>query len=248
VIREVRIAVQFLTRIPVGTPAYREGDLRAATGAFPLVGLFVAAIVIGVRWLAGLALPDVAATVLAIAAGALATGAFHEDGLADTFDGLWGGATAEDRLAIMRDSRLGTYGTFALVVAFALRLALLAPLELGAFAAAVAVGAVLGRASSLPLLRWMPAATGSSAALAGAPTNASLVVAAVTVAVTLAVATGSWGWLPLVVAAIVTRVCAGVIRTKLGGITGDVLGATNQLVELGAIASVVTLAARDLLG
>lgn len=228
-IREVRIAVQFLTRIPVGSPAYREGDLRAATGAFPLVGLLVAAIVIAVRWLAGLALPDVAATVLAIAAGALATGAFHEDGLADTFDGLWGGATPEDRLAIMRDSRLGTYGTFALVVAFALRLALLAPLGLGAFAAAVVAGAVLGRASSLPLLRWMPAATGSSAALAGSPTGGSLAVAAVTVALTLAVAVGPWGWLPLVVAAVVARGCAAVIHAKLGGITGDVLGAANEV-------------------
>ena len=247
-IREVRIAVQFLTRIPVGSPRFTEGDLRAATGAFPFVGLLVAAIVVVVRWLAGLALPDVAATVAAIAAGAIATGAFHEDGLADTFDGLWGGRTAEERLAIMRDSRLGTYGTLALVIAFAAKLALLAPLGLGAFAAAAVTGAVLGRASSLPLLRWMPAAPASSAALAGAPSNASLAVAAATVAVALGVACGPWGWLPLVVGAALTRACAAVIRAKIGGVTGDVLGATNQLVELSAFACVAALATRGLVG
>lgn len=247
-IREVRIAVQFLTRIPVGSPRYTEGDLRAATGAFPLVGLLVAAIVIAVRWLAGLALPDVAATVAAIAAGAITTGAFHEDGLADTFDGLWGGRIPEERLAIMRDPRLGTYGTLALIIAFAAKLTLLAPLGLGAFAAAVASGAVLGRASSLPLLRWMPAAPASSAALAGVPSTAGLAVAGLTVALTLAVACGPWGWLPLVVGAVLTRLCAAVIHAKIGGLTGDVLGATNQLVELVVFVCVAALATRGLVG
>ncbi len=247
VLRRFAIAVQFLTRIPVGSPRFGEGDLRAATGAFPLVGLLVAAIVIGVRWLAGLALPDTASTVLALAAGAVVTGAFHEDGFADTFDGLWGGRTPEDRLRIMRDSRLGTYGVLALIILVATRIALLAPLEVVDFARAVAAGAVLGRASSLPLMRWMQMAPDSSATLAGRPSGSSLAIGAITVIATLGVTFGVWAWLPLVVAALVSLGCAAVIRSKLGGINGDVLGATNQLVEVVVIACATALAARSLL-
>lgn len=231
-IRRVRVAVQFLTRIPVGAPRFDEGDLRASTGAFPVVGLLVAVVVVGGRWLTGLAVPDVAATVLALAVGALTTGAFHEDGFADTFDGLWGGHTPERRLEIMRDPRLGTYGVLGLVFLIGAKIALLAPLDVTAFASAVATGMVLGRASSLPLMRWMHPAPGSTAALAGAPSTASLVVGGLTALATVVVAFGWWAWLPALTAAVVTLACAVVIRAKLGGINGDTLGATNQLVEL----------------
>jgi adenosylcobinamide-GDP ribazoletransferase len=242
VIRRFRIAIQFLTRIPAGADHPEAPALRSSIGAFPAVGLVVAAIVIAVRWLAGLALPDTAATVLALAAGALATGAFHEDGFADTFDGLWGGTTPERRLEIMRDSRLGTYGVLAIVFLIAAKLVLLAPLDLMWFARAVAAGMVLGRASSLPPMRWLTPAAGSTAALAGTPSTTALAVGGLTALVTVVVAFGRWSWLPLLVAAAVTLVAAWVVRRRLGGINGDTLGATNQLVEVATYACAAALA------
>jgi adenosylcobinamide-GDP ribazoletransferase len=241
VIGRVRTATQFLTRLPVGDPPFDDRALQRSIGAFPLVGLIVAVAVCGVRYVAGLVLPDLAATIAAIAAGAIVTGAFHEDGFADTFDGLWGGGTPERRLEIMRDSRLGTYGTLALIMLIAAKLALLAPLPWDAFTRAVVAGMVLGRASSLPLMRWMEPAPGSSAALAGSPSNAALVLGGCTVIITVGVTFGVWAWLPLVAGAAVVLVCAAVIRTKLGGINGDTLGATNQLVEVATYACAAAL-------
>ena len=102
------------------------------------------------------------------------TGAFHEDGLADAADGLWGGSTPEDRLRIMRDSRLGTYGTIALILLFATKLVVLWPMALGTFAAALVPAMVLGRASSLVLMRRMQPTPDSLATLAGAPDRGGL--------------------------------------------------------------------------
>jgi cobalamin synthase len=132
------------------------GDLRRASAFFPLVGLGVAGVGIAIRaaaepiWGAGIA------TVAAVAAMIVVTGALHEDGLADTADGLWGAWDPAGRLAIMRDSRIGTYGTIAIVIAIGLRVGFLLPLGLADFARAVACGHVLGRASTLVLARLLP--------------------------------------------------------------------------------------------
>ncbi|MGH2629336.1 MAG: adenosylcobinamide-GDP ribazoletransferase, partial [Actinomycetota bacterium] len=142
-VRLAAVAIQFLTRLPVRV-RFVEGDLRRAVGFFPSVGAIVAAIGVGVRWGLGSLVGEGPATVLAVVAMVLSTGAFHEDGLADTADGLWGGATSEDRLRIMRDSRLGAYGTIALVLFFATKLAVLWPMDLGTFAAALVPAMVLG--------------------------------------------------------------------------------------------------------
>ena len=241
VVHRVGVAMQFLTRLPVPGLRFEQGDLRRALGAFPLVGVVVAGLGIGVR--AGLEplLGAVPATVAAVAAMVAATGALHEDGLADAFDGLWGGRTPEDRLEIMRDSRVGTYGAVALVLVLAMELALLAPLTVGAFARATLAGAVLGRASSLPLLRWIAPAPDSSAALAGVPSGAALAVGGTTAVLAAAAAAGPLAWIPLLAAAAVTTVAGLTVRRLLGGINGDVLGATNRLVDVTVIATIVAL-------
>src|SRR5919197_2225161 len=167
-VRLLLVALRFMTRLPLPRVEFREGDLRRASALFPLVGAVVAGIGIGVRaaleplWGGGVA------TVGALAAMIVVTGALHEDGLADTADGLWGGWTPARRLEIMRDSRLGTYGIVALIVVLGLRASLLLPLGLADFASAVACGHVLGRASTLVLIQLLPPA-GDSAFAGGEP-------------------------------------------------------------------------------
>jgi adenosylcobinamide-GDP ribazoletransferase len=226
-------AVQFLTRIPVRV-RFEPGDLRRAAGAFPAVGALVAAIGIGVRWSLTPWFGRPLATVAALAAMVLTTGAFHEDGFADAADGLWGGDTAEERLRIMRDSRLGTYGTLALVFLFAVKFAALAPMTLGAFAATLVPAMVLGRASSLLLMRAIAPAPESLVTLAGAPSAWGWIVAVLTCVGSLA-AFGVWAWLPVIASAAVTVGAAAIVRAKVGGINGDQLGAGNQLVEVAVL-------------
>jgi adenosylcobinamide-GDP ribazoletransferase len=235
------VAIQFLTRIPVPGLRYADGDLRRALGAFPLVGLLVAGVGVAIRVALGAILPPAPATVAAVAAMVAVTGALHEDGLADAADGLGGGHTPQERLAIMRDSRIGTYGAVALILVLGMEIALLAPLSTSGFARAVAAGAVAGRASSLPLLRWIAPAPDSSASLAGRPSIASLAVGGLTLLATLAVTFRWEAPIPLVVAALIALVCAAVVVRLLGGVNGDVLGATNRLVDVAVIATFVAV-------
>ncbi|WP_181180926.1 adenosylcobinamide-GDP ribazoletransferase, partial [Paracoccus sp. FO-3] len=137
---QAALALVWLTRLPVGRllPA-SPPTLAQAAWAFPLVGLavgFIGAAVLGLAALAGL--PGMVAALLAVGAMILATGALHEDGLADCADGS-GGATRERRLEIMRDSRIGSYGVLALVLVTGLRVAAIAALVAQPWLAAAAV-------------------------------------------------------------------------------------------------------------
>jgi adenosylcobinamide-GDP ribazoletransferase len=171
------------------------------------------------------------------------TGALHEDGLADTFDGLWGGWDAERRLAIMRDSAVGTYGVLALVAVAGLRLALLAPLGLADFARAVACGHVLGRAAMVVAAAVLPAAApGRGAEATGPQGPLGAGVATVTVGLTLGLAVTWRAPVVLAVAALVTAGCVRLFRRRLGGVTGDTLGAACQLVEVATVAAVAAVA------
>jgi adenosylcobinamide-GDP ribazoletransferase len=290
-LRLLAVAVGFLTRIPVRHTELRAGELRDASAFFPLVGLLVAGVGVAVRAAAEPVWGGGVATVAAIGAMIVVTGAFHEDGLADTADGLWGGWDPAARLAIMRDSRIGTYGTVALLIVIGLRASLLLPLGLAEFARAVACGHVLGRASTLLLARLLPAAQappapdpaaapaagragaargrarlGASPVAGGAGEapvargrarlGASVVggvggwgagVAAVVVAATVGVAARAWAPAPLAAGLLVCLGCARLFRRRLGGISGDALGAANQLVDLAAVAAVAALVRAGLL-
>jgi adenosylcobinamide-GDP ribazoletransferase len=241
-LRLTAVALQFLTRLPVPQIRVDDGDLHRASAAFPLVGVVVAGVGIAVRGGVGLLWGPVVGTVAAVAAMVAVTGAFHEDGLADTADGLWGGWDPQQRIAIMRDSRIGTYGTVALLGALALRVSLLAALPLGPFAAAVLCGVFLGRTSTLLLVRLLPAAAaGSGASVVGPLRAGGSAVALGTVVVVLVAAAGVWSPLVLGAGLVVVAACRRLFRRRLGGITGDSLGATNQLVEIAAIAVVAAL-------
>lgn len=219
------------------------GDLGRAAAAFPLVGVAVAAAGVTVRAVTAPLVGPAAATVAAVAAMILVTGALHEDGLADSADGLWGGWDPRARLEIMRDSRVGTFGVLALVLAVGLRIALLVPLDLAAFARAVVCAHVLGRAAWLPLTRVLPpAAPGRGAELSARPGAVGVAAAAAVTGGTLLAALGVWAVVPLAAAAVTAAGCARLFRRRLGGYTGDALGAAAQLVELAVLAAVVWLA------
>lgn len=242
-VRLTMVALRFATRVPLPGADGRAGDLRRASAAFPLVGLVLALVATGVRAAVGPWWGSAVATIVAVGAVVAVTGALHEDGLADTADGLWGGEEPAGRLEIMRDSRLGAYGVVALVGALGLRVALLAPLGVGGFTRAVVCGHVLGRAAMLVAVRFLPPAGGwSSEQMHGGPGRAGLAVAALTATVAVVATTGGWALLVGAVAAGAAALVAWLLRARLGGFTGDTLGAVAQVVDLAVLATVSGLA------
>jgi len=234
------VALMFLTRLPVRGP---QVALAGAVAAFPLVGILVGALGGGAFWLAVLAgLPLPAAALIALAATAISTGALHEDGLADTADGL-AGHTPEDSIRIMRDSRIGGYGVLAMIFSVGLRVSALVALAdpLTVFLAMIAAGA-LSRAAMPAVMLAMPraSATGLGAA-AGKPAAADMLFGIALAALMALVLLGpAVGLTALAAAAVATLFVAALARRRLGGYTGDILGAVQQLAE---IAALLTLAA-----
>ena len=255
-VRHFLLALQFFTRIPVtGRLAewvgYSPAMLRAAAAHFPAVGWVVGAI--GALALAGaLALwPPLVAAVLCTVVTVLVTGAFHEDGLADVADGLGGASTRERALEIMKDSRIGAFGAIAVVLALGLKFALLATLAgQGAFVvcAALLAAHVLSRLAPLAVMRASPyvgGEGGKSKPMADAVSGTAVFVAvlwSLPAATLLVVAGGIVNGVAAVVAgALVALFMVRLLRRRLGGFTGDGLGATQQLSEL---AIYLALAAR----
>ncbi|MBM3849615.1 MAG: adenosylcobinamide-GDP ribazoletransferase [Verrucomicrobia bacterium] len=245
IVRGARAAFVFLTRIPLGGWPYRPEDWRWSTAHFPLVGACLGAVLaLALGWLRdGLGITAAAWLVLAIST--LLTGAFHEDGLADTSDALGGAYDREKLFIILKDSRIGSFGAVALIVALGAKIALLARLDAAAPMALFVVSA-LARLPPIALMTLMPYTTrpdeakSRDVARAGV---AQLAVAALWTGLILAVAVWMLGLgLPalaraLVVSSVVTGVLAWRFHVRAGGITGDFLGTTEQLVEVGALAA-----------
>lgn len=240
---DARVAVAFLTRIPADDG--RLLDARAMSRAavwFPVVGVLVGAVVGGVRLLAELALPAGPATVLALAAGILLTGGFHEDGLADIADGVGAHVGRERKLEILRDSRVGTYGALAVALPLLFAYACLAPLGGEEFLAAAVCGHVLGRWSVLPHSRLAgPARADGSGTLVRATLPGLAAGTAIAIAATLIGAGPADGAIVLAVAAAVTVLAGLGLARVLGGVTGDSYGAVNKLVELSAYGTLAAL-------
>lgn len=245
------LLLTFYSRLPMpqvalhGERAPGEGLVQAVwllPAAAVLIGA-PAALLMGLGHALGLS--PLAAAVVGAGALTLLTGALHEDGLADCADGFWGGHNRVRRLEIMRDSRIGAYGVIALVLALALKIALLADLvaTLGLGAALVFVaGAVAGRTVALYPWVGLPAARTDGVARAlGRPTPATFRVAALLgVAVTLALSAllSPLGWLfGVAAAALAATGMARLADAKVGGHTGDVIGATVIVSELAYLAA-----------
>ena len=232
-------AVQFLTRVPV--PCWvGHGALGMAAAYFPLVGAGIGLVAAGAFALGHSGLPGPVAALLALAATLLLTGALHEDGLSDTLDGL-GARTREDALRIMRDSAIGVYGAAGLIVAFGLKVAVVAALP-GVTVALVAAHAgsravMVGVMAALPYARTDGKASGVAAVRRREVVVAGLIGAAALLplgwrAVPVALLAGAIAW-----------AMARWMRWWLGGYTGDTLGAVQQVTELAILVGALWRAA-----
>ena len=234
---DLRLALMILTRIPVGAVAVSpDATLARALWAYPIAGAIVGAISGAVYFAAAyLHLP---AAALALVASILATGALHEDGLADFCDGLGGGKDRAQKLAIMRDSRIGTYGAVALILAFLVRWSALVAIAdpLKVLLIWIAAGALSRGAIAIPLALPPARADGLGVQVAF-PSVRSTAVAAL-IAIGLALALLHWAAIPMIGAAIIGATAVMLLaRHYLGGQTGDVLGAAALIAETSALAA-----------
>ena len=251
-LRELRlgfVALQFLTRVPAPRwVGFEPGWLNASARHFPLVGALVGAAGAAALLAASAWWPPMVAALLALAATVTITGAFHEDGLADTFDALGGAVPRERALAIMKDSRIGSYGAVALFVVLGARVGLMAVLCSGPWMAALAamvLSHALGRSAAVALMALLPyagdadhakakpLATSVGAAEWMAATAWSLAVAAVAVA--SGALSASRATAASMAAAAVVLAMRAWLRHRLGGYTGDTLGATEQITEVAVL-------------
>ena len=233
---DIPVAAALLTRLPLPRLPKRAFEHTArASWAYPLIGLLLGALAACVWYIAAyFALPPVVCAILSLCAMALMTGAMHEDGLADTADGLWGGQTKERRLEIMRDSRIGTYGVLALVFSVALRIAAAALTG----PTALVLAAVISRAPLPIIMGFMPHARqdGLSHGV-GQPGYHSYLPA---------LGLGALAGLTVPAAfllAMLAAACAALIAyRKISGQTGDILGAVQQITEIAVLLTILASA------
>jgi adenosylcobinamide-GDP ribazoletransferase len=236
-VADLKVATSFVTIVPVASakPA-GDGAIARATWALPVAGLlvgFAGAASFALASKLGLA-PSMAA-LLALATTTLITGALHEDGLADTADGLGGGRTRERKLEIMRDSRIGSYGVCALIVSFGLRWSALAAIA-GPWAVTLALCAAHAAArAGVPAFMSLvaPARPDGLSAGAGAPPGRSVAAsfALGTLALTLALGPGK-ALAGLILLSLTGLILARLAIRQIGGQTGDILGAFEQACEI----------------
>ena len=236
-------AARLLTRLPpILRRRFADADAMAAPGpigravrAFPVVGAGVG-LAAGLVYLIlhAIGLPAAIAGIVAIAIGALLTGALHEDGLADTADGFGGGDTRERKLELMHDSRIGAYGVLALLLVLGAKLGTLVDLEsIGLVLAALICSGAVSRALMPPLMRWLPPARSEGlSASAGQPPGDAVLIG-LGLAVVLSLILFNWvGLIACLIAALGAYGMALLARRQIGGHTGDVLGATQQVADL----------------
>jgi adenosylcobinamide-GDP ribazoletransferase len=228
-------AFAFLTRLP--TPKYSHDALTLARASkfFPLVGFVLSIPAYVVYWL----LSGYAATpvrcVLVLCVLVLLTGGLHEDGLADVADGFGAGWTRERVLEIMRDSRIGSYGALALVLSVLVRYVLLTDLSPERFWPYLASAHILCRWSTRPLSFLLPAARrvdGKGASIAQKVSRSSFIIGTMIMVVLCVPLLKLDFWAPLLSAILVVFLTASYYRRRIGGVTGDCFGTTNQLVEI----------------
>ncbi len=240
-------AMQFLTRIPAPSFADFQPDwITRAARYYSLVGILVGVACAGVLLAAGQVWSGALPALLAVAAGGLITGGFHEDGLADTADGLGGGQTPARRLEIMKDSRVGTYGVLALGLVLAIKVAALAALPLTTAALALVAAHGAGRVVAVVVMvlerhvsdradaKYKPAPEGVK--------PVELLVSALLGLWPLAFL-GPSGLVGLAVGGILAALLALTARRLIGGYTGDVLGGVEQVCELGVLLGVSAMLA-----
>lgn len=251
-IADLARSVAFLSRIPVPDRYFRgqSGSFSRAVRAFPLAGALIALIPALVLYTLSQTGDALVTSLIALSLMVLMTGALHEDGLADAADGLGGGRDREHALAIMKDSRIGSYGVVAMLLSFSLRAASLAALaRFDSSLAAVSMLAAACTSRSVMIWHWSalpPARTNGVAVAIGAPErtarNMALLIGGVMGLIFIASHLGiAVAIFVLVVSAIAGQVFTAFVRRKLGGHTGDTIGATQQVSEIVALATLALI-------
>lgn len=244
-LQDIRAAIGLLTRLPITVDincTQRRGAAQA--WAYPLAGLAVAGITGFVAHLMlWLTLPVAIVAALVLAAAILITGAMHEDGLADSADGLWGGWDRARRLEIMKDSRIGTYGVLALGLSLLLRWsALVTILSAGNVWPALIIAAMLSRAAMTAVMHVLPNARAEGLAQSvGRPDRATALIAGASAIIATLLLAPGWIGALVIVTVIATLACVTIAKAKIGGQTGDILGATQQITEITAFVTIATL-------
>ena len=250
-LRNLFNAIAFLTRIRVPSEVNEANDLAPSVPWFPVVGALIGLIVGAAAWGAGVVLPPMVAAAVAVGVGVLLTGALHEDGLADTFDGLGGGHTREHALEIIRDPRLGSYGMVALVIVMLIRVSAVAALLPGRLSLLVLPGAhALARSAAVVVMCSMPAARDAGL---GAVHLRSLdrrwafsgILAGVILTTVLL---GRGAAVAIAAALLGTCLIAGWARARIGGVTGDVLGACALAAETAVLVAFSAATTRGWIG
>jgi len=241
VIGDFRLALGFLTRVPVSLVGPVAPDAMARSmRLFPLIGALIGAMTGAIYLLAARLLPPLPAALLAIAFGMLLTGALHEDGLADCADGFGGGRDKDGKLAIMRDSRVGAYGALALILSVSLRASAL--ISLNNPAGALIAAHCLSRVCLPGLMLALPPASATGlAASAGRPSPAGVAVGLLVAALICAPLLRLHLAAVAAAAALASMAMALLARRQIGGYSGDVLGATEQVVEIAVLLVILAL-------
>jgi adenosylcobinamide-GDP ribazoletransferase len=231
----LRAAASLMTRFPVGAVRLDRAELAASVAWFPVIGALVGLAVAGVYIAVGLVLPPLPSAALAVTTGVVITGALHEDGLADTADAFGGGWTREERLRILKDPAHGTYGVLGIGLSVVLRVAALSTLGIWTALSVIPAAHALSRTACAVLLGVLPPATADGLGASYRAHRIHVVTAVVIgLAVTVA-ALGAWAPAAAAVVAAMTWFTARLALKKIGGVTGDVLGAAQQAGEVAVL-------------
>jgi adenosylcobinamide-GDP ribazoletransferase len=234
-VEELLVALQFLTRLPISRIPYQPDSLSRSAKFFPVVGLGIG---FGASLLQHILTPHLDRALVALLVLTflvLITGGLHEDALADTADAIGGGWNREQVLTILRDSRIGTFGALALVLSVLARFLLLSILPVNRFTALVISAHVLCRWTTLPLSYFLPPARecqGLGARIAQKISPASLLIGTVLSFAIVFYLLRREFWIPVLATFVVTALSGFYYFRRIGGITGDCFGATNQLTEI----------------
>ena len=234
-VEELQVAFQFLTRLPISRIAYHPDSLSRSAKFFPVVGLVIG---VGASVLQHILAPHLhrmLVALLILTFLVLITGGLHEDALADTADAFGGGWNREQVLTILRDSRIGSFGALALALSVLARFLLLSILPVNRFTALVVSAHVLCRWTTLPLgyfLRTAREGEGQGARIAQKISPTSLLVGTLLTFSIIFYLLRREFWIPIVAALLITGLSGLYYYRRIGGITGDCFGATNQLTEI----------------
>jgi adenosylcobinamide-GDP ribazoletransferase len=249
-VRGLGAAVTLLTRVPVATADWDRRDLSRSVKWMPFVGGIIGLAIAGAYVALASLMPATIAAGLAVTFGVLLTGAFHEDGLADTVDAFGGGTDRDDILRIMKDPRHGTYGVLALVLSVVVRVVALATLGSAAALTVLPAAHALSRGCAIGLMAAFPPAVGEGLGAAHAdPGVRRQVVVGIMFSVGVGLVTLGWWVGPFAVLAAAGAAMMGLrARKHISGYTGDVLGATQQLAEISLMVLGASLASSGRIG